>query len=105
MFAGLAEFNAWLSVALACELGIPSGARRVAAVVMRATGAHFGLAPTDHDGFALTQAEIGEMASVSRMHANRILLQFCERGWIRMHYGRMLVVDPAALTDFAWNDG
>jgi CRP-like cAMP-binding protein len=105
MFAGLAEFNARLSVALACELGISSGARRIAAVVMRATGAHFGLAPQHPDGFALTQAEIGEMANVSRLHCNRILAQFCDRGWIRMHYGRILVLDAAALSDFAWNDG
>jgi CRP-like cAMP-binding protein len=105
MFAGLAEFNAWLSVALACELAIPTGPRRVAAVVMRATGAHFGLVPADPDGFALTQAEIGEMANVSRLHCNRILRQFCQQGWIRLRYGRIMVCNPQALTDFAWNDG
>jgi CRP-like cAMP-binding protein len=105
MFAGLAEFNAWLAVALACELAITSGARRIAAVVMRATGAHFGLVPQHPDGFALTQTEIGEMANVSRLHCNRILAQFCDRGWIRMGYGRIMVTNPQALGDFAWNDG
>jgi CRP-like cAMP-binding protein len=104
-FAGLAEFNAWGSIAVACELGIASGARRIAAMVMRATGAHFNLVPQHPDGFALTQAEIGEMANVSRLHCNRILAQFCDRGWIRMGYGRLLVTNPQALGDFAWNEG
>jgi CRP-like cAMP-binding protein len=103
-FAGLAEFNAWGSIAVACELGIPSASRRIAAMVMRATGAQFGLAPQHPDGFALTQAEIGEMANVSRLHTNRILGEFGANGWIRMHYGRILVTNPQALGDFAWND-
>jgi CRP-like cAMP-binding protein len=104
-FAGLAEFNAWGSIAVACELAIPRASGRIAAVVMRATGAHSGLAPQHPDGFALTQAEIGEMANVSRLHCNRILAQFCDRGWIRMGYGRIMVTNPQALGDFAWNDG
>jgi CRP-like cAMP-binding protein len=105
MFAGLAEFNAWLSVALACELGISSAPRRVAAVLMRATGAHFGLEPAHPDGFLLTQAEIGEMANVSRLHTNRVLATFCRQGWISVKYSRVRVTDPDALAAFAWNEG
>lgn len=104
MFAGLAEFNAWLSVALACELGIANASRRVAAVLMRATGAHFGLTPPHPEGFLLTQSEIAEMANVSRLHTNRILAQLGRQGWIAVGYGRVKVCDPAALSSFAWND-
>jgi CRP/FNR family cyclic AMP-dependent transcriptional regulator len=104
MFAGLAEFNAWLSVALACELAISSAPRRVAAVLMRATGAHFGLVPSHPDGFPLTQSEIGEMANVSRLHTNRVLGTFCKQGWISMRYGRVRVCDPGALSAYAWNE-
>jgi CRP-like cAMP-binding protein len=104
MFAALAEFNAWLSVALACELGIANASRRVAAVLMRATGAHFGLSPPHPEGFLLTQHEIAEMANVSRLHTNRILAQFGNQGWITAGYGRVKVCDPAALSSFAWNE-
>jgi CRP-like cAMP-binding protein len=105
MFAGLAEFNAWLSVALACELSIPNASRRVAAVLMRATGALAGLESQHPQGQLLTQAEVGEMANVSRLHTNRILADLGERGWISIGYGRMKVTDPDALRHFAWNDG
>jgi CRP-like cAMP-binding protein len=96
-FAALAEYNAWLSVALACELALPAAERRIAAVLLRATGAAHGLQPGHPEGFALTQAEIGEMANVSRLHTHRILARMAERGWIAVGYGRLRVLEAAAL--------
>lgn len=83
------------------DLLIPDAAQRTAAVLLRVTGAEDGVEPDDPDGFLLTQAEIGELANVSRPHVNRILADLVRRGWLAKRYQRLRVLDAAALRDFA----
>ncbi len=60
--------------------------------------------PGDGDGYALTQAELGEMANISRHHVNRILGMMRRAGWIDARYNRIRLLDAAALKAFAWSD-
>jgi DNA-binding GntR family transcriptional regulator len=62
--------------------------------------------PADDEGGApgelvLRQAELGEMTSLDRRVVNRILRRMEMRGWIALSYGRIAVVDPPALAEFA----
>jgi CRP/FNR family transcriptional regulator, cyclic AMP receptor protein len=89
---------------LACDLLISDAPRRIAAVLLRVTGAHEGVSPDDPRGFLLTQADLGEMANVSRTHVNRVLGQFARSGWITKSYNHVRLVDVPALSDFAYGE-
>lgn len=82
------------------ELLIPKAPRRVAAVLLRATG--YGEVKAEHaDGFVLTQAQLAQMANCSRHVVNRTFVQFEHKGWIAARYNRVRIVNEKALTDFA----
>ena len=83
------------------DLLIPKAPRRVAAVLLRATG--YGEVEAGHaDGFVLTQAQLAQMANCSRHVVNRTFVQFEHEGWIAARYNRVRIVDEKALTDFAY---
>jgi CRP-like cAMP-binding protein len=86
---------------VACDLLIPSIWQRVAAVLLRITGAEDGIEPHHPDGFLITQAELGEMANVARSNVNRILAEFERRNWIAKRYQRLRICDVEALRSFA----
>jgi hypothetical protein len=50
---------------------------------------------------ALTQTQIGEMASVGRQVVNRELQRMEAKGWLAVSYNRITVLDREALTEFA----
>lgn len=83
------------------DLLIPSVPHRIAAVLLRVTGAEDGIAPDHPQGFLITQTDLGEMANVSRSNVNRVLGQFAEAGWITKHYNRLRIHDKAGLQAFA----
>jgi CRP-like cAMP-binding protein len=89
---------------VACDLLIPEAPRRIAAVLLRVTGALDGVEPDDPRGFLLTQAVLGEMANASRHHVNRVLGEFEREGWIAKSYNHIRVLDAGALADFAFSD-
>ena len=82
------------------ELLIPKAPRRVAAVLIRATG--YGEVEAEHpDGFVLTQTQLAQMANCSRHVVNRTFVQFQHDGWIAARYNRVRILNEKALTDFA----
>jgi CRP-like cAMP-binding protein len=93
----LANANSAVAAATVADLLIPRAVPRIAATLLRVTGA----APADTGGYCLTQAELGEMANASRQVVNRALARFERNGWIALGYQRIAVLDPAALAAFA----
>lgn len=100
----MASTNARVLTHIACDLLISSAPQRVAAVLLRVTGALEGVAPTTPEGYLLTQSELGEMSNVSRHHINRVLGLFMERGWIAKSYNHLHLLDIEALADFAFSE-
>lgn len=73
--------------------------RRIAATLLR-------VAPLRDAGSSsrevhLTQAQLGEMANADRQVVNRALKRLEANGWIHVSYGRIDIVDEAALGSFA----
>lgn len=78
---------------------IRSTDRRVAATLLR-------VAPLPEVGNSsidvfLTQSQLGEMANAERQVVNRVLKRLEAKGWIRVSYGRIEILDAAALGSFA----
>jgi len=90
-----------LATRVVSDLLIPEAPQRIAAVLLRVTAAEDGVEPVHPDGFLMTQAELGEMANVSRPHVNRVLGDFLDNGWITKRYQRLRVLDAEALRAFA----
>jgi len=101
--AQMADASTETVVWAARDLLIPDSARRLAAVLLRVT-AMGEVPPGDGEGYALTQADLGEMANISRHHVNRILAMMRRAGWIDVRYNRIRLLDVAALKAFAWSD-
>jgi CRP-like cAMP-binding protein len=101
--AQMADASTETVVWVARDLLIRDSARRLAAVLLRVT-AMGEVPPGDGGGYALTQAELGEMANISRHHVNRILATMRRDGWIEARYNRIRLLDVAALKAFAWTD-
>lgn len=97
----MADGGSILATRVISDLLIPVAHHRIASVLLRVTGAEDGVEPSHPDGFLMTQAELGEMANVSRPHVNRVLGEFAARGWIRRHYQRLRITDVGALQRFA----
>jgi len=101
--AQMADASTETVIGVARDLLIRDSARRLAAVLLRVTVA--GDVPPDNEqGYALTQAQLGEMANISRHHVNRILAMMRRAGWIDARYKRIRLLDVAALKAFAWAD-
>jgi CRP-like cAMP-binding protein len=100
----MADAGSILGTRIISDLLIPQAPRRIAAVLLRVTGAEDGVEPTHPDGFLLTQGDLGEMANASRPHVNRVLAHFAERGWITKSYQHIRVLDVPALQAFAAAD-
>jgi CRP-like cAMP-binding protein len=93
----MADRGSILATRVISDLLIPDASQRIAAVLLRITGAEDGIEPDDPAGVLLTQTEIGEIANVSRPHVNRILAGFVSQGWISKRYHHLRVLDGAAL--------
>jgi CRP-like cAMP-binding protein len=97
----MADGGSILATRIISDLLIPDAPQRIAAVLLRVTGAEEGVEPTHPDGFLMTQAELGEMANVSRPHVNRMLGELEAKGWISKRYQRLRILDVPALRNFA----
>lgn len=97
----MADGGSILATRVISDLLIPEARHRVAAVLLRVTGADDDVVPDHPDGFLMTQSELGEIANVSRPHVNRALAMFVARGWITKRHQRLRVTDAAALRGFA----
>lgn len=97
----MADGGSILAVRIISDLLIPDATKRIAAVLLRVTGAEEGIEPSHPDGFLMTQAELGEMANVSRPHVNRVLGELAAKGLIKRHYQRLRVTDVHGLRTLA----
>lgn len=100
-YGAMTELGVQTATAVITDLLIPNAERRIAATLIRTTGAALGLEPEDPQGFIITQTELGEMANASRHHVNRTLQRFRKAGWIASHYNRIALLDVPALETFA----
>jgi CRP-like cAMP-binding protein len=88
---------------MARDLLIRDSGRRMAAVLLRVT-AMGQVPPSDSHGYALTQAELGEMANISRHQVNRIFGVLQRAGLVEVSYNRVRLVDVEGLMAFAYPD-
>ncbi len=89
---------------VAGELLIPSSSRRIAAIILRIAAPDSAEARVGIDGVLVTQAQLAEMANVSRNVANGVLCRLRDAGWIETSYGRVSVRDRAGLAAFAYGE-
>lgn len=99
--AQLGERAARLAIDALCDLMIPEGERRLAAVLLRVTAARDGVEPLHPGGWRLNQAELADMANLSRGYAGGMLTAWERAGLIRLGHGRMCVENAGALQSIA----
>jgi CRP-like cAMP-binding protein len=104
LVGAMASLGTNIAIGMAADLLIPEAPRRIAAVLLRLTGALEGVEPDDPRGFVLTQTDIGIMANVSRNHVNRVLADFATAGWITKRYSHVRIIDTPALSHFAYSE-
>jgi CRP-like cAMP-binding protein len=96
----LAEVASNTANQVVTELLLPRADQRVAAILLRTTGARHGDPADLADSFVMTQSDIGEMANASRNHVNRALQRFRAAGWVTVGYNRIGVRDARGLQAF-----
>jgi CRP-like cAMP-binding protein len=94
----VSEYGMDVAVSIIETLLIRNTDRRIAATLLA-------VAPPREDGSSstevqLTQAQLGEMANAERQVVNRALKRLEAKGWIRVWYGRIHIVDELSLRDF-----
>jgi CRP-like cAMP-binding protein len=98
--ASLTEFGMDVAIQTISNLLIKDSGRRIAATLLHVTDTGRGKAPPAADGYYLTQAQLGEMANVSRHVVNKTLSSFEENGWVKVGYNKVFVMNPKALKAF-----
>ncbi|OYU73443.1 MAG: hypothetical protein CFE32_20920, partial [Alphaproteobacteria bacterium PA3] len=81
---------------VAAELLIPSSSRRIAAIILRIAAPENSEMRHETKAIPVTQAQLAEMANVSRNVANGVLCRLRDAGWIETRYSRVTVRDGAA---------
>lgn len=99
--AQMAEIGTETVISVARDLLIRNSARRLAAVLLRVT-AMGQVQPDDREGYAITQAELAEMANMSRHQANRTLGAWKRAGLIDLGYNRIRLLNVPALRELAY---
>jgi CRP/FNR family transcriptional regulator, cyclic AMP receptor protein len=94
--------NLDLSIATVRDLLLPRAERRIAATLLRVTS---DAEPDVPEGYRLSQAELGEMATASRQLVNRCLAGLERMGWIEQGYNLVRIRDAEALRRFAHGSG
>lgn len=83
------------------DLLIPSGDRRIAAVLARISKPNPGDEEQGSWPIRISQAEIGRMSNASRDRVNRALAKFEAAGWLEADFKMVVVRDIVALERFA----
>lgn len=89
-----------IAIRVVGDLLIPSGERRVAAVLARIAGLGQAGREATVWPIRLSQSMIGQMSNCSRDRVNQALGKFAAAGWIRVDYRMITVIDLAALEAF-----
>lgn len=95
------EYGMDTAIAVIETLLIQNHARRIAATLLRVALADDEGRGGEPSDIILTQAQLGEMASVGRQVVNRELQRFEHRGWIVVSYSRIRILNRDALGSFA----
>jgi CRP-like cAMP-binding protein len=99
--ASLTEYSMDITIATVADLLISASDKRIASVLLRVTGAADADPKEPRVAYRLTQAQLGEMANASRDLVNRTLRGFEANGWLTLGYNHVVIVDAAALSQFA----
>jgi CRP/FNR family cyclic AMP-dependent transcriptional regulator len=94
-FAQIAVANIDLALAAVSDLMISDPERRIAAVLVRAAGAHS--VPV----VRVSQSGLGQLANASRKLVNKTLHHFASSGWVEPGYNVIKIQDAQALKKFA----
>jgi CRP-like cAMP-binding protein len=86
---------------VAGDLLIPSGEKRIAAVLARVARRGPGEEAEEPWPIRLSQADIGQMSNASRDRVNRALAKFEAAGWLTAEFKRVIIKDMASLEAFA----
>jgi CRP/FNR family transcriptional regulator, cyclic AMP receptor protein len=97
----ISDYTQDVTISCVADLLIPDTERRIAAVLLRATGADKGIEPENPQGVPLTQSLLADLACTSRHSVHRALAAFGERGWLTWGYGHVLIKDVGELSQFA----
>lgn len=100
MIAMLTREACQSSIEVACELLIRDAPRRVAATLLRITAVREGVKSAFAQGFRISQADLAEMACLSRNHVNRILNDLQASGLISLSYNHIEIKRPDDLAAF-----
>jgi CRP/FNR family transcriptional regulator, cyclic AMP receptor protein len=88
---------------VARDLLVRDSGRRLAAVLLRVT-AMGEVPPSDSHGYVISQAELGEMANISRHQVNRIFGVLQRAGLVEVGYNRVRLIDVEGLMAFAYKE-
>jgi|APEBP8051073178_1049388.scaffolds.fasta_scaffold00042_207 CRP-like cAMP-binding protein len=97
----ISDYTQDVTIACVADLLITDTERRLAAVLLRVTGADQGIEPENPQGVPLTQSLLADLACMSRHSVHRALAIFGEKGWITWGYGHVRVKAVGALSQFA----
>jgi len=95
------EYGMDTAIAVIESLLIQNHAQRIAATILRVAPTADGSQPNEHEDVYLTQSQLGEMASVGRQVVNRELQRLEAKGWIKVSYNRLKILNQNALAAFA----
>lgn len=102
IFAALNDVGLMMnSLQVVGDLLLPSGERRIAAVLARIAKPYPGDEEQGSWPIRIAQAEIAQMSNASRDRVNRALAKFEKAGWLKADFKLVVVTNIAALEDFA----
>lgn len=101
--ASLADQATVVAINVIRDLLIPDMEKRIAATLLRVTGANSGRGASSPPSVHLTQSDLAELANASRHSVNRLLQRLEQVGWIEISYRHIQLLEPAALMRFAYN--
>lgn len=101
----LVAYNAMLLTRALSDLLIRRADQRIAAVILRVTGADEYAGPYEVMPVQVTQSDLAELANCSRHTMNTTLKKFEQYGWVSVGYGTLTVINPDGLRLFLGKDG
>lgn len=104
LLARLSQNSVQFAMWVTCDLLIPEAPRRIAAVLLRVSGALDGDNLSHTGGFPLNQTLLGELANASRVHVSRVLGRLAQMGLIKKRYNHLEILDPQGLARFAYDE-
>jgi CRP-like cAMP-binding protein len=99
----VSEYGMDTAITIIENLLIQNHARRIGATLLRVMPHNDESNASWSSGIVLTQNQLGEMASVGRQVVNRELQRMESKGWIRVSYSRIAILNREGLRRFAEN--